>query len=148
MTPGSLSSALEHIAELSRSLEALLLEEFEALKASDLEAFEHIQSKKLACMTQLGDPHTLEIIQLLQDSNEVLTREGAEAAAQWQNISDQLADCKDQHKRNEILISRKLDTVRVALEALKGPDVQSSVDTYDRLGRLGGRRGRGILGKV
>lgn len=148
MNSGSLSSELEHLAGLGQALQKLLLEEFEALKASDLEAFERLQIEKAACMNALGDPNVLEIIQILQESPDVIEREGAQAASQWQDIADQLAECKTLHKRNEILISRKLDTVRVALEALKGPDVQSSVDTYDRLGRIGFRGARGTLGKV
>ncbi len=44
------------------------------------------------------------------------------------------------HRRNEILILRKLDAIRGALDSLQLGGSGSSVETYDRLGKV--RRGR------
>jgi hypothetical protein len=48
------------------------------------------------------------------------------------------------HRRNEVLISRKIDAIRGALQSLNVFDPTSSVEMYDRLGKLSCvRRGRG-----
>jgi hypothetical protein len=49
------------------------------------------------------------------------------------------------HRRNEILIIRKLDAIRGTLQTLNGTDSTASVEVYDRLGRMArGRGGRGV----
>jgi hypothetical protein len=40
------------------------------------------------------------------------------------------------HRRNEILIMRKLDAIRGALESLNVNDPTSPVEVYDRLGQI------------
>ena len=48
------------------------------------------------------------------------------------------------HRRNEILISRKLDAIRGTLQTLNGGESTASVEVYDRLGRMArSRAGRG-----
>ena len=55
-----------------------------------------------------------------------------------------ISDCRDLHRRNEVLISRKLDAIRGTLNTLMGVEQTASVEVYDRLGRMSrGRRGRG-----
>jgi flagellar biosynthesis/type III secretory pathway chaperone len=44
--------------------------------------------------------------------------------------------CRDMHRRNEILIMRKLDAIRGALESLNVTDPTSPVEVYDRLGQI------------
>jgi flagellar biosynthesis/type III secretory pathway chaperone len=55
-----------------------------------------------------------------------------------------MAHCRDLHRRNEVLITRKIDAIRGALQSLQVEDPSSSVEIYDRLGKVSRvRRGRG-----
>jgi flagellar biosynthesis/type III secretory pathway chaperone len=47
-----------------------------------------------------------------------------------------MMNCRDMHRRNEILIMRKLDAIRGALESLNVNEATSSVEVYDRLGQI------------
>ncbi|MDG0979684.1 MAG: flagellar export chaperone FlgN [Halieaceae bacterium] len=144
----SLTVLLSQLEQLSAQLEALLDQEFEYLKASNIEAFEVLQSEKAQVLAALGSPATIEAINSLQSDSTIIAQHGAEANALWGTITDALARSKDKHQRNEIVITRKLDTVRAALDTIKSPNLQNTVDTYDRLGRLGNRGGKSSLGKV
>jgi len=54
----------------------------------------------------------------------------------WQNFRSKMLFCRNLHRRNEILIMRKLDAIRGALKSLQIMDPSSSVEVYDRLGKL------------
>jgi flagellar biosynthesis/type III secretory pathway chaperone len=55
-----------------------------------------------------------------------------------------MAQCRDMHRRNEVLIGRKIDAIRGALQSLQVQDPASSIEIYDRLGKVNrSRRGRG-----
>ncbi len=113
----------------NRLLELLDLE-FDALKEQSLDRFESMQAEKAAILGSL--------------SNLQLPSEGADALA-WEPFRDLIRLCKDRHRRNEILLQRKLDAIRAALRTLQGPDPLNAVEVYDRMGRLSGiRRGRGL----
>jgi hypothetical protein len=63
----------------------------------------------------------------------------------WISFRDLMSACRDMHRRNEILIIRKLDAIRGTLQTLNGTDSTASVEVYDRLGRMArGRGGRGV----
>jgi hypothetical protein len=47
-----------------------------------------------------------------------------------------MLECRDMHRRNEILIMRKLDAIRGALESLNVNEATSPVEVYDRLGQI------------
>lgn len=115
----------------SSLLLTILDQEFEALRAQNLEQFEALQPQKS---------------QILGELAQVSAPFPAPHEADWLVFLKTLADCKDRHRRNEILLQRKLDAIRSALRTLQGPDPLNSVDVYDRMGRLSGlqsRRGRG-----
>jgi flagellar biosynthesis/type III secretory pathway chaperone len=108
----------------------LLDSEFEALKIQDLTLFESYQSEKMSILQGLGALK--------------LPESGPEVQA-WAPFLDLVKDCQDRHRRNQILIQRKLDAIRGALNTLQGAEAASSVEVYDKLGRLSaGRRGRGL----
>lgn len=121
----ALVSALEH----GLALHALLEREFEVLRTQDLDAFEVLQPEKLAIFENLT----------------ALTGAGTEASAledaSWDTFRNLMADCRDLHRRNEVLITRKLDAIRGTLHTLRGTDPTASVEVYDRLGRLARQRG-------
>ena len=121
----ALTQALEQADRLLTLLDA----EFEALKNQDIPLFESFQQEKMAILQYLGS---------------IASPEGADEAS-WSSFLDRVKDCRDRHRRNQILIQRKLDAIRGALKTLEGAEAASSVEVYDKMGRLSaGRRGRGL----
>ncbi len=127
------ASPLEQATALAQTLEAMLEQEFEHLKVQNLDAFEASQATKN---------------ELLQQLARLAGIEGPESAdalgPEWDDFKAHMAHCRDMHRRNEVLIGRKIDAIRGALQSLQLPDPASSVEIYDRLGKVSrGRRGRG-----
>lgn len=127
--PDNLSQALA----LAGQLEQMLEQEFEQLKVQNLDAFEATQAGKNDLLKQL---------------TRLAGIQGPESAdalgPEWDGFKTQMAHCRDLHRRNEVLIGRKIDAIRGALQSLKVEDPTSSVEMYDRLGQLSrNRRGRG-----
>ena len=103
----------------------LLDEEFNALKEQDLDAFEELLNEKnhiLADLTQLTG------VRQPEDADRL--------GPEWTSFRTRMATCRDMHRRNEILILRKLDAIRGALESLNVNDPTSPVEVYDRLGQI------------
>ncbi len=126
------ASSLEQALALAQTLDEMLEREFEDLKAQNLDAFEASQTTKnelLQQLAQLAGIHG-------PDSADALGPE-------WDGFKEHMAHCRDMHRRNEVLIVRKLDAIRGALQSLQVQDPASSVEIYDRLGKVsrGGRRG-------
>jgi flagellar biosynthesis/type III secretory pathway chaperone len=123
-----LVAALEH----GLVLQQLLHQEFDALREQNLDIFEALQPEK----TQIFDS----LIRLTGVGTESNRLEEPE----WDTFKNLIADCRDMHRRNEILISRKLDAIRGTLQTLNGGESTASVEVYDRLGRMArSRAGRG-----
>lgn len=126
--PG-LNSALERAEALASVLE----EEFEALKVQDLNRFEQLLDLKTSLLQELSD---ITGVRQPEDADKL--------GSEWAEFRAKMLSCRDMHRRNEILIVRKLDAIRGALDSLQISDPASSVDVYDRLGRVNRmRRGRG-----
>ena len=103
----------------------LLDEEFNALKVQDLDAFEELLNEKnhiLADLTQLTG------VRQPEDADRL--------GPEWTPFRTRMVTCRDMHRRNEILILRKLDAIRGALESLNVNDPTSPVEVYDRLGQI------------
>jgi flagellar biosynthesis/type III secretory pathway chaperone len=127
-----LAQALERAA----NLRALLEKEFEALKSQQLDTFESLQQEKLDILTFLGSD-------TLSNYLKSQTKGGSSAAtavASWDNIITIVAECKDLHRRNQILINRKIESVKGALQTIQSPNAGPSVEVYDRLGKVKSRR--------
>lgn len=127
------SELLEQLAEAARRLESLLTQEFEALKGQQIDAFEALQAEKRETLEALARPELMAVIQNSQD------RQTLTALAKnplWNRIQDQLDACKRAHQRNELLISRQLDAIRGALATLQSQDPGSTLELYDKLGRV------------
>jgi flagellar biosynthesis/type III secretory pathway chaperone len=126
------ASSLEQALVLAKTLEDMLEQEFEHLKAQNLDAFEASQASKNELLEQLAQLAGIH------------GPESAEALGpEWDGFKEQMANCRDMHRRNEVLIVRKIDAIRGALQSMQVQDPTSSVEIYDRLGKLsrGGRRG-------
>jgi flagellar biosynthesis/type III secretory pathway chaperone len=118
-------------------LRHLLQEEFEALRNRDLDAFEGLQPVKAALIADLATSVEEQCRQLASTDADagVLTR--------WEGFRAAMLECRDLHRRNEILILRKRDAIESALATLVGGfDSVASVDVYDRLGRTNRPRRR------
>ncbi len=129
----ALPDAVVQAQALAFSLEQMLEQEFEHLKAQNLDAFDAGQASKNV---------------LLQELAQLAGITGSDSAdalgAEWDDFKDQMAHCRDLHRRNEVLINRKIDAIRGALQSLQIEDPSSSVEIYDRLGKVSRmRKGRG-----
>ena len=132
-TDQALDDNLSTALATASSLEQLLETEFDQLKAQNLDAFEATQNSKNA---------------LLQELTRLAGIEGPESAdalgPEWDGFKEHMMHCRDLHRRNEVLIHRKIEAIRGALQSLQVEDPTSSVEIYDRLGKLSRvRRGRG-----
>ena len=107
---------------VAQQLQHLLGLEFEALKAQDLDRFESLQTAKTDLLSELT--------RLCPDSEVLQTH------ADWQNLKQVLSDCRDMHRRNAMLMERKLDAIRGALRSLSAGHASSPVEVYDRLGKM------------
>ena len=129
----ALPDAVVQAQALALSLEQMLEQEFEHLKAQNLDAFDAAQASKN---------------ELLQELTQVVGITGPDSAdalgPEWDDFKDRMAHCRDLHRRNEVLITRKIDAIRGALQSLQVEDPSSSVEIYDRLGKVSRlRKGRG-----
>jgi flagellar biosynthesis/type III secretory pathway chaperone len=123
-----LVAALEH----GLVLQQLLQQEFDALREQNLDIFEARQPEKTKIFDSL-----IRLTGVGTESNRLDEPE-------WDTFKNLIADCRDMHRRNEILISRKLDAIRGTLQTLNGGETTASVEVYDRLGRMArSRAGRG-----
>jgi flagellar biosynthesis/type III secretory pathway chaperone len=129
----ALPDAVVQAQALAFSLEQMLEQEFEHLKAQNLDAFDAGQASKN------------ELLQELTQLAGITSPDSADALGpEWDDFKDQMAHCRDLHRRNEVLISRKIDAIRGALQSLQVGDPSSSVEIYDRLGKVSRiRKGRG-----
>ncbi|MEI7737399.1 MAG: flagellar protein FlgN [Betaproteobacteria bacterium] len=107
------------------SLETVLEQEFEALKIQDLDHLDRLLNAKNTLLEEIG---VMTGVKNPQDADEL--------DDSWQNFRSKMLYCRNLHRRNEILILRKLDAIRGALKSLQIMDPSSSVEVYDRLGRL------------
>ena len=117
--------ALREADALVDQLAELLDQEFEALKAQDLDQFEVLLSGKNHLLSELT---RITGVTQLNDADKLGTH--------WNDFRTRMLACRDMHRRNEILIMRKLDAIRGALESLNVNEATSSVEVYDRLGQI------------
>lgn len=103
----------------------LLDEEFNALKEQDLDAFEELLNEKNHILADLSQ---LTGVRQPEDADRL--------GPEWTPFRERMRICRDMHRRNEILILRKLDAIRGALESLNVNDPTSPVEVYDRLGQI------------
>ncbi|MAW33094.1 MAG: flagellar protein FlgN [Proteobacteria bacterium] len=127
---------LEAVGSANR-LYQLLNDEFEALKQQNLDLFERIQKEKVEII------HRLSTFSPKKDNQNFSDNQIAHPAdAEWDELMELMKACKELHLRNEILINRKLDATKGALQALHLEEPTSSVEVYDRLGKIsrGGKK--------
>ena len=143
MTAGATAPNTDTLREgihKANALVTLLDEEFALLKAGDLESFEGLQAKKsetLEALSALMPVLTGEVSLTETDDSET-------ASTLVEEIKVLLATCRDAHLKNAMLIDRKIEATRSALEVLRSSRSADTGETYDKLGKLkrGHTRGR------
>ena len=111
-------AVLAQANELNRLLDL----EFDALKNQDLDLFESLQPGKSDLLGSLA--------------KSCPTPDVLQSDATWAPLRETLLACRDMHRRNAMLIERKLDTIRGALHSLRTGDSGSPLEVYDRLGHV------------
>ena len=142
MTAGDKSTVMASLREglhKANALNALLEEELTLLKAGDLESFEALQAKKSETLETLST-----LIPLLTGDVSTEAEDDEAVVPLVEEINALLATCRDAHLRNAMLIDRKMEATRSALEVLRSSRSADTGETYDRLGKLkrGQSRGR------
>ena len=92
----------ESVLSLATQLSKLLLLEFEALKVQDLDRFEQLLDLKTGLLQELSD---ITGVRQPEDADKL--------GEEWAEFRSQMLACRDMHRRNEILIVRKLDAIRI-----------------------------------
>ena len=95
----------EQANELARQLAEILESEFDALRVQDLDQFEQLQPIKNELLTELT--------RLAPPAHEVQT------LPQWQGFREIMLACRDAHRRNAVLMERKLEAIRGTLQSLR-----------------------------
>ena len=112
----------ESALSLGSQLAQLLALEFEALKSQQLDQFEALQPGKNDLLTVLASACP--------------SAEDLQNLPEWEELRELLIDCRDLHRRNAVLIERKLDAIRGTLHSLRTGESGSPVEVYDRLGQV------------
>lgn len=129
-----LRAALSLVQELGQVLES----EFELLKSREMQGLEALQARKAELLEQMGQ---------LAPPPWPATAEGA--GSPWMEFRREATRCRELHRRNQLLVTRKLEAIRGAIGVLQSPDRAADVETYDRSGRVAWPgRSRAHLGRL
>ena len=130
MGKGGVHDAIRFANELHRLLEL----EFEALKLQKLAEIESIQEKKIPILEYLN-----------ADSIKVNVKE-SNGEVGWESFKSIINNCKTAHRRNEILVNRRIESIKSALNTLTGENKEDGIEMYDKLGKLTQKKNsKGIL---
>ena len=116
------NQALQQAKEFATQLAHILELEFQALRDQALDQFEQLQLVKNQLLS--------EISALAPGAEELQT------LPEWQDFREMMVICRDFHRRNALLMNRKLDAIRGTLDSLRLNDTASPVEVYDRLGLI------------
>ena len=120
MGKSSADDAIRFANELLKLLEL----EFEALKLQNLSEIESIQEKKIPILEYLGTDSV---------KANVLETKGD---ADWESFKSIISECKNAHRRNEILVNRRIESIKGALNTVTGENKEDELEMYDKLGKL------------
>ena len=135
-----LSQALDQAS----TLKTLLEDEFNALKIQDLTQFEALQPLKIDILSFLSSDGLANRVKGFSSD----TADSSTHIAIWDDVMNVVSECKDLHRRNEIFMLRKLESIRGALQTIQSPDPLNTVEVYDRLGKVRPNRNRQNMGQA
>ena len=112
---------------LSKLLE-ILEAEFKLLQTDNLDGFETLQAEKQVIVEALSEKLTPTDI---NDDYNVADDDSDDS-----NVKSMLAMCRDYHIRNGILLEKKIEVNKNALNILRSSRHSDEVETYDKLGKV------------
>ena len=112
----------EQAQALALQLAQMLELEFQALRNQDLDHFEQLQPVKTELLNTI--------------TNLVPEAAIVQSDPKWQDFRANMMVCRDLHRRNEVLIERKLEAIRGTLQSLRIQENTSPIEVYDRLGQI------------
>ena len=115
-----MNEPVAYATKLADQLSQMLEQEFEALRNQEIDQFEQLQPVKTELLA--------EITRLAPSAADI------QALPEWQDFRETMLGCRDAHRRNAMLMERKLEAIRGTLQSLRLEDPSSSVEVYDRLG--------------
>ena len=124
---------------LSRLLE-ILEAEFKLLQTDNLDGFETLQAEKQVIVEALSEKLTPADI---DDDYNV-----ADGDSDDSNVKSMLAMCRDYHIRNGILLEKKIEVNKNALNILRSSRHSEEVETYDKLGKVRNPKSVGLQSDV
>ena len=124
---------------LSRLLE-ILEGEFTLLQTDNLDGFETLQAEKQLIVEALSEK--LSPADIDDDYNV------ADGDSDDSNVKSMLAMCRDYHIRNGILLEKKIEANKNALNILRSSRHSEEVETYDKLGKVRNPKSVGLQSDV
>ena len=113
------------------ALRQLLEKEFEALKGQDFDVFEKCIEGKNTILAEISNSGVLERLKgLSKDSGD-----HSEDSKTLAILHKGLGECRDLHRRNEVLIRQKIVAIRETIASFSLED-NPLAETYDNLGNL------------
>ena len=118
------SQTIKLLADLGERLSAVLEKEFSALVEKNLDLLESLQSQKVDLLSQIETAWQ-------GYDNEMAAEQDA-----LQEVRVLMAECKDKHIRNDLLLRRQMETVKNLLATLTSQSADQFGDVYNKLGRM------------
>lgn len=111
--------------DLTKNISNILDKEFDFLKSQKIDNFIAIQEQKEKLLADLS--------QKIIDFN--LSTSLIKNQPQFDEFFANIQDCQTAQKRNSILVSRKIDAIRGALNSLESKN-NNSTELYNKLGKI------------
>ena len=121
----SSSIKIIELNDLTTNISNILDKEFEFLKGQNIDDFLSIQDQKEKLLADLSK----KIIEFDLSASLVKNQ------PQFDQFFANIQDCQKAQKRNSILVSRKIDAIRGALNTLESKN-NNSTDLYNKLGKI------------
>ena len=113
------------------ALRQLLEKEFEALKGQNFDVFEKCIEGKSTILAEISNSGVLERLKGLS----IDSGDHSEDSKTLAILHKGLGECRDLHRRNEVLIRQKIIAIRETIASFSLEDNPLS-ETYDNLGNL------------
>ena len=121
----SSSTKIIELNDLTKNISNILDKEFEFLKGQNIDDFLSIQDQKEKLLADLSK----KIIEFDLSASLVKNQ------PQFDQFFANIQDCQKAQKRNSILVSRKIDAIRGALNSLESKN-NNSTELYNKLGKI------------
>lgn len=129
------------LSSLSRLIE-ILEAEFKLLQTDSLDVFESLQQKKQEIV------ESLETLLSDEEADSPSIDAVHESDISDPEVSELLERCRDYHVRNSMLLEKKIEVNKNALNILRSSRHSEEVETYDKLGKLRNPRTIGLKSDV